>query len=543
MTQQNAGYGVNRSSAGALPELSAMLRVPFKPAGGPATVGIQEGYSMLAPQAEVGEAELEAGLRRLVVEALFSNTTAALTTGVVLTAFALHLGANNSTIGLLAAIPFLAQLAQVPAIALVERLRERKRIAVLSSIFGRIMLGVMAIAPFAGALGLPLLVIATLVLCAMGAIGGCAWNSWIRDLAPEDRMGRIFARRTFYATLTTLLAGIAAAAALEVTTEGSRARDLSFAALYVVGCAAGLLSAWIVARLPEPRLPQPAAKPLRLLDQLKRPFRDGNFSRLILFLGTWQFAINFATPFFTVYLVRQLGYDMSVVMGLSIASQLANAFALRSWGALADRFANKSVLLVAAPIYIFCIAAMAGTSQFAHDGLRLAWLAALHILMGGAVAGVTLATANIALKLSPRGEAASYLAAGAVVTAIAAGSAPILGGALADFFAARQLELTGRWTSPDGVFTYLSLRLGNWDFYFLLSALFGIYALQRLGHVKETGEASREEVFRHLVAETRGSIHNFSTVTGLKALTDLPAGLAREIRVRQRYFRKRAAIG
>src|SRR3546814_7884768 len=50
-------------------------------------------------------AELETGLKRLVIEALFSNTTAALTTGVVLTAFALHLGANNATIGLLAAIP------------------------------------------------------------------------------------------------------------------------------------------------------------------------------------------------------------------------------------------------------------------------------------------------------------------------------------------------------------------------------------------------------------------------------------------------------
>src|SRR3546814_11179318 len=85
-------------------------------------------------------------------------------------------------------------------------------------------------------------------------------------------------------------------------------------------------------------------------------------------------------------------------MGLSIASQCANALALKSWGALAYRFANKSVLLVAAPIYILCIAAMAGASQIGHDGFRLLWLGALHILMGAAVAGVTLATANIALR-------------------------------------------------------------------------------------------------------------------------------------------------
>lgn len=495
---------------------------------------------MLEPQAAIGEEELERGLRRLVIEALFSNTTAALTTGVVLTAFALHLGANNATIGLLAALPFLAQLAQVPAIALVERIRERKRIAVLSSLVGRSMLGVMALAPFAGALALPGLVVATLILCVLGAVGGCAWNSWMRDLAPEDRMGRIFARRTFFATVTTLLAGLGAALALEWTPEQGAMRDHAFAGLYAAGCAAGLFSAWIVARMPEPRMPDSGDREHGLIAQLRRPLDDANFRQLILFLGTWQFAINFATPFFTVYLVRQLGYDMTVVMALSIASQVANALTLRNWGALADRFANKSVLLVAAPLYIACIAAMAGGSQITDDMARLAWLAGLHLLMGAAVAGVTLATANIALKLSPRGEAASYLAASAVVTAIAAGSAPILGGMLADFFAARELELVGRWTNPEGVYTYLSLALSNWDFYFLLSALFGLYALHRLGFVHEAGEIGRDEMVRHLLRETRGTIHNFSTVTGLKALTEMPSSLVRELRVRRRYRRLQA---
>src|SRR3546814_5945176 len=101
----------------------------------------------------------------------------------------------------------------------------------------------------------------------------------------------------------------------------------------------------------------PISKAIGLIERLRSPLRDRKFARLIVLLGTWQFAINFATPFFTVYLVRQLGYDMTIVMGLSIASQLANALALKSWGALADRFANKSVLLVAAPIDILCIAA------------------------------------------------------------------------------------------------------------------------------------------------------------------------------------------
>ena len=97
--------------------------------------------------------------------------------------------------------------------------------------------------------------------------------------------------------------------------------------------------------MPEPMMP-PAAGPARLLELLRKPLRDANFRRLRCFVVSWQFAINLATPFFTVFIVRQLGFDVSFVLVLSVISQSANILALRSWGALSDRFANKSVLAV-----------------------------------------------------------------------------------------------------------------------------------------------------------------------------------------------------
>lgn len=496
---------------------------------------------MLEPEQEIGTERRESGLRLMIFEAAFSNTTGALTTGVILTAFALHLGASNAAIGLLAAIPFFAQLAQLPAIWLVERLRARKRIAVLSSVVGRSMLGAMALLPFAGTLALPGLIALTLVLCAMSAIGGCAWNAWIRDLAPEDRMGDVFARRTIYATITTLLAGLAAAVGLEFSIEGSPERDMTFALLYAVGCLAGLTSAVIVAYMPEPRMPANEDARLDLVNLMASPFRDRNFARLIVFIAAWQFAVNFATPFFTVFMVRQLGYSMTMVMGLSIASQLANAVMLRNWGRLSDRFANKSVLLVSAPVYILCIVAMVGASQLSGGAGGLAWLAGLHILMGGAMGGATLAVTNIALKLSPKGQATAYVAVNSLVSAVAAGMAPVLGGLLADFFAARRLELALRWIDPTGVQALIDLRLSNWDFYFLVSGVVGLYALHRLSLVQENGEVDRREIMRQIVGQTRSAVHNLSSVTGVKALTEIPGGLLREARIRARWLRIRGS--
>lgn len=488
---------------------------------------------LLQPQLIIDAAERERGLRLLVNEALFSGGAAALTTGTILTAFALHLDASNVMIGLLASVPFAAQLLQLPAILLVERTRRRKLIAVLTSIIGRLMLGVMAVTAFLkGSFALALFLGAQFILAGFGAIGSCAWNAWLRDLAPIERLGVVFARRTMWLTAVNLALGLAAALALALSPEGSIARDWVFAGMFAIGCLTGLISARMVARMPEP-LMAPAEGPLHLAALLRRPLGDANFRRLLAFVASWQFAVNLATPFFTVFIVRQLGFDVSFVMILSVISQAANILALRLWGRLSDRFANKSVMAVCAPAYIFSIVAMIGASQIQSRLGIMIWLGALHVAMGVSVAGVTLGSTNIALKLSPSGSATSYVAANAMATAAAAGLAPILGGLLAQFFAQRRFELLMRWAGPHGLLSF-SFGLTHWDFYFLLAGVIGLYAVHRLSLVAEQGEIERREMVNQMLGETRRTIRNISTVAGLRAATDLPATLLRDARKRLR---------
>ncbi|WP_097063883.1 MFS transporter [Sphingomonas guangdongensis] len=265
--------------------------------------------SRLAPQPTLTEAEREGGLRLLVREAAFSGGTAALTTGVILTAFALHLGASNIMVGVLASAPFLAQLLQLPAIGLVERWRRRKLIAVGSSLIGRAMLAVMAVLAFTS--GTPALLIflaAQLILCGFGAVGTCAWNAWMRDLAPDERLRQVFARRTVWLSLISLLLGLVAALALDLTPAGSEERATVFAGMFAIGCLTGLISAWMVAAMPEPAMPA-AAGPVQWRSLLGEPLAD---------------------PFFTVFIVWQLRFPISFVM-LDVVSQVANIAAVRLW--------------------------------------------------------------------------------------------------------------------------------------------------------------------------------------------------------------------
>src|SRR5262249_4533721 len=120
-----------------------------------------------------------------------------LAVGAFLTAFAIQLGASNFTIGLLAAVPHLSQLAQIPALATVERYRNRRKIYFVSGLIARpamLIIGAAAFIPNAD-IAIGVIVFAFALRYAMGAFLGCAWNSWMRDLVPDHLMGEIFGQR------------------------------------------------------------------------------------------------------------------------------------------------------------------------------------------------------------------------------------------------------------------------------------------------------------------------------------------------------------
>lgn len=324
-------------------------------------------------------------------DAVFATIVGTLNSGVVLVAYALMLGASSTVIGVLAAIPFLTQLLQAPAVALLERVRARRRVAIACLFVARLMLPLMAALGYIEdrRFALALLVLAETVHCDFNALAGCAGNSWIRDFIPEHKLGVFFARRTIWAPVPGIAGTAAAAGALQFadprgTGSGSPA---AFAALYGVGFLASLVSTWQLARVPEPAMPAPVPV-RRLTTMLIEPLRDPVFRRQIRFFASWQFAVNLAARFFSVFMMRQLGLSAGFVLLMSIVSQAANIVVLRGWGALSDRSTNKTVLTLAAPAFLPCIVAMALAGQVGPPGWTVAYITVLHVLIGMVSAGV-----------------------------------------------------------------------------------------------------------------------------------------------------------
>jgi hypothetical protein len=147
--------------------------------------------------------------------------------------------------------------------------------------------------------------------------------------------------------------------------------------------------------------------------------------------------------------------------------------------------------------------------------------------MGVATAGVALASGNIAMKLSPAGQATAYLAANSVVSATCAAIAPILGGLLADFFAARDLSFGFTWEGGSNAVTLQVLDFHSWTFLFGLASMIGLYSLHRLSFVRETAGTTDPLLMRHLLIEARRSVQSLSSAAGLLRVVRVPSWLMR----------------
>ncbi len=461
--------------------------------------------------------------RLVLYDALASEAMATLTTGVFLAGYAVELGASNAAIGMLAAVPFAVQFLQLPAVALVERLRKRRAIATWAAGIGRSLLIAAAAAPFLGSrVGIIVLIVSVALYQAMAAIAGCAWNSWMRDLVPENEYGRFFGRRA--AATTAVATALALVCGLLIDTWKRAAPGhslLAYSAVFIVSAALGLFGVWLLSITPEQPMPPPA-KRTRILSLLAAPFRDPNFRRLMVFLSSWNFAANLAAPFFAVYLLKTLGYSMTMVVVLTTASQLSNLAALGLWGSLIDRFSNRAVLEISAPLFLICTLAWTFTGIAWMQPVTLYLLFAIHILMGIATAGVALASGNIAMKLSPAGQATGFLAASSVVSASCAAIAPVIGGLCADFFAAHQLTLAFTWKGDAHDVTVQVLDFHSWTFLFGLAFVVGLYSLHRLSFVEETAGTANPLQVRDLLLEARRSIHSMSSAAGLLRVVRLP---------------------
>jgi MFS family permease len=329
----------------------------------------------------------------------------------------------------------------------------------------------------------------------------------MKDLIPEKKLGTYFSRRTSYMQILGVVLSLVLALLIDYIKKNFPANEIDIYVFMFIGAGvSGLIGTIALSRVPEP---ESYLGKENILSLLKRPLRDGNFRRLVVFNSAWQFALNLAAPFFTVFMLRSMNLSLPYIIGLSIVSQLFSILTVRVWGRYADKYSNKTIIAIGAPLYIICLLAWCFVGIYTNPLYSLVLLFGIHILMGISTAGINLSLTNIGLKLAPSNQSIVYLTANNIISALFSSLAPLLGGYLADFFLHRSLAINAQWSSPKFNKVLHLVSLHEWNFLFLISAVLSFIALEFLVALKETGEVRKDEVVRVMRANMRSTLKEY----------------------------------
>jgi MFS family permease len=360
-----------------------------------------------------------------------------------LSAFALFLKASTPQIGLLASLPpLLGSLAQILS-AWLGRLAGRRRPIILAGA------GLQAFAWLPIAL-LPLLfpaaavpvLIAAVVLYHCGAhLAAPQWASLMGDLVPMKRRGRFFARRTRIISIVTFLSIAAGGLILHQATAGGQTL-VGFLLLFGIAMFARAISTYHLARMHDPA-GHVAAIEVLARESWWRQLRQSNFARFSLFFALMQFSVAIASPFFAVYMLRDLQFSYAQFMANTGMSVLAQFLTLSQWGRISDVFGNRRVLAVTGLMLPLMPLLWIVSPNFWY-------LLLVQALSGLSWAGFTLGATNFLYDLIAREKRTTYLAMHNILASVGVFCGAILGGYLGVVLPER-IGVTGfalAWLSP-----------------------------------------------------------------------------------------------
>jgi len=261
-------------------------------------------------------------------------------------AFALALGAGQTTAGLVATLPMLAGASlQLATPWLLPRIRSYKRWVVL---FASLQASALLCIPFAAALTgrmskAWIFFVASLYWAASQATGP-AWNTWIEEVIPRRLRAKFFARRTRICQTATLLGFALGGLALQWGQDAGQLLG-AFVLVFSTGSLCRYLSAWYLSRHSERsrgRYEFRHVPPSRLIHSSGR----GGGATLVLYLFAMQTAVQISGPYFAPFMLSQQKMTYVSYMILVAVAYLGKVIALPLWGRVAHAAGARRLMSI-----------------------------------------------------------------------------------------------------------------------------------------------------------------------------------------------------
>ena len=441
------------------------------------------------------KADLLRSLRLSVAEGILAMpiVTMSLPVNVFMTALvARAFPLPMTTIGLISALPFVGNFLQIFSAPFLAKWRPPKTVTVTAAtlhLVTWVALGILL--PWVprndpAAAG-HWLTAWFLVSSFFSAIAGVSWNAWIEEWVPGRLRGKYFGRRNGILQVSTLT--------FMLVTGWVVARwNYAIPAFQAIIAGAAFLRVFSLRwqwRSPTRSRKAAAEAAHPFGRQLRVVLASRSFLLFVAFGAVWSFAANCFGPFYSVFMLDQMGFSAFYVGLTATLSQLGGALSLPAWGQLLDRYGNKSVMTVSLilwqlPNFLWCF--------LTPDNSGL--LYAMWLWSGITSAGFVLGQFTILLRLIPVEAKNLAIGLNLAVSSLLAAVAPVAGG----WILSRSLA---RGTDPLAVYHAC----------FILQPVLALAGCTLLLRVREPQASSLTMVF--------GAMRNIRTLSGVLGLSFL----------------------
>jgi MFS family permease len=326
--------------------------------------------------------QVRKSLKNSVLDASFYSSMMGLTQNYI-SPFALAMKASTTQIGFLTGIPSLAQvLTQLVAPWLAEKARSRKNLIVLGSFLHGLMWLPVLLIPYVFHTHQVMWLIAFVtVLVGFDSLGNAPWNNMMAEIVPGAIRGRYFSVRNRVGSFVSFVLSFVAGGILQAMTGNI---FLGFAIVFAGAMFSRFASVYFLSQMDEPAVVVPKSKQPGLF-KLSLTLGSTNIGKFILFNALINVAVMFSSPFFSVYMLRDLKFNYVTYVIINAASTLATMLFMPLWGKRVDKFGTIQVLKVSSlfvplvPVmwlfstnaYYLCFAQVLG--GFAWGGFSLAF--------------------------------------------------------------------------------------------------------------------------------------------------------------------------
>ncbi|MFN3692196.1 MAG: MFS transporter [Fervidobacterium sp.] len=257
------------------------------------------------------------------------------TQGFVYSTLALYFNLSPVVLSVVAVLPATAQIIQLFTPMIYRLIPSKKKAIFWTSLFARSFFIIVPLALVFNIKNNTLVLFPFIIFSIINSIVGNLWTSAMKNIVPEEKRNTYFGLRNTISTF----AGLAAWVVYSILLQYLELK----AGLIIIYVLSSVIFFYTIYLLYLHKIPE-----TRIVDYsislAFRTLKNPKFSKFLVFVFIWNFAIQFAGPFFSYFEVSYLKVPYSYLGVLNVINSLLAMFLYVFYGKIATNIGERNII-------------------------------------------------------------------------------------------------------------------------------------------------------------------------------------------------------